>query len=150
MVIEYDTTTFEIRAIHYGMVYNASDWSGYDVSGQAVAKSDEDQDCYNKYAIIAGDGITFTTGDISKFSISQSKTNISANDTDYCEFTGVPQGTTITIDDAAGGTMDSSGTLRFKAIHAGNYMITFIKPQYAALTLSIEAQDGYLYDNITG
>jgi hypothetical protein len=143
MVIEYDTTTFEIRAIHYGRVYNASDWSGYDVSGQAIAKSDEDQDCYNKYAIIAGDGITFTTGNISKFSISQSKTEISANDTDYCDFTGVPQGTTITIDGA-------SGTLRFKAIHAGNYQITFTKQHYVRLSMSVEANDGYLYDNITG
>ena len=46
--------------------------------------------------------------------------------------------------------MDSSGTLRFKAVDSGTYMITFIKPQYAGLSLSIEAQDGYLYDNITG
>ena len=38
MVIEYDTTTFEIRAIHYGMVYNASDWSGYDVSDKLLLK----------------------------------------------------------------------------------------------------------------
>ena len=150
MVIEYDTTTFEIRAIHYGMVYNASDWSGYNVSGQAVAKSDEDQDCYNKYAIIAGDGITFTTGNISKFSISQSKTQISANDTDYCDFTGVPQDTTITIDGAASGTMDSSGTLRFKAIHAGNYQITFTKQHYVRLSMHVQADDEYLYDNITG
>ena len=72
MVIEYNTTTFEIRAIHYGRVYKASEWASYNVAGQAVAKSDEDQDCYNKYAIIAGDGITFTTGTINKFSINKS------------------------------------------------------------------------------
>ena len=150
MVIEYDTTTFEIRAIHYGMAYDASQWSGYNVSGQAVAKCDSDVDCVNKYAIIAGDGITFTTGNISTFSISQSKPVISANDTDYCDFTGVPQGTVITLDGAAGGTMDASGTLRFKALHAGTYQITFTKQHFKRYTLSVTANDGYLYDNITG
>ena len=150
MVIEYNTTTFEIRAIHYGRVYKASEWASYNVAGQAVAKSDEDQDCYNKYAIIAGDGITFTTGTINKFSINKSKEVIEANNTDYCDFTGIPQGTIIKLEGTSDQTMDSSGTLRFKAVDAGTYMMTFIKPQYAALTLSIEAQDGYLYDNITG
>ena len=150
MVIEYDTTTKAIGAIHYGMTYNASDWSGYSRSGYAIAKSDTDIDCTNKYAIIDSDGITFTTGDISRFSISLSKTAISANDTDYCEFTGVPEGTVITIDKAAGGTMDSSGILRFKATHCGVYQIDFIKQHYARLTLSVQANDEYLYDNITG
>ena len=150
MIIEYDTTTFEIRSIHYGMVYNASDWSGYNVAGQAVAKSNTDIDCINKYAIIDGDGVTFTTGDITKFSISLSKSAISANDTDYCDFTGIPESTVITIDGGTGGTMDSSGTLRFKALHAGTYQITFTKQHYVRLTMSVEANDGYLYDNITG
>lgn len=115
-----------------------------------LAKSDVDQDCANKYAIIDGDGITFTTGTITKFSINKSKESIEANNTDYCDFTGVPQGTTIKLQGVSDQTMDSSGTLRFKAVDAGAYMITFIKPQYASLSLSIEAQDGYLYDNITG
>ncbi len=150
MIIEYDTTTKEINAIHYGMVYNASDWSGYSVSGRAIAKSDTDIDCINKYAIIAEDGITFTTGNISTFSISQSKTEISANDTDYCDFTGVPEGTTLYVDGISSGTMDASGTLRFKATEAGIYMIAFVKEHYARRTMSVQADDGYLYDNITG
>ncbi len=150
MIIEYDTTTFQIRARHYGRTYNASDWSSYNVAGQAIAKCDGDADCHNKYAIIAEDGITFTTGNLNTYSISISKTQISANDTDYCDFTGVPEGTVITIDGATGGTMDSSGTLRFKAIHAGIYQITFTKQYYARLSMSVEANDDYLYDNITG
>jgi len=150
MVIEYDTTTKAIGAIHYGMTYNASDWSGYSRSGYAVAKSDTDIDCTNKYAIIDSDGITFTTGDISRFSISLSKTAISANDTDYCDFTNVPEGTTLYLDDTSSGTMDASGILRFKATEAGIYMIAFVKEHYARLTMSVHANDGYLYDNITG
>ena len=150
MIIEYDTTTFEIRSIHYGMVYNASDWSGYNVAGQAIAKSESDLDCHNKYAIIAEDGITFTTGNLNTYSISISKTQISANDTDYCDFTNVPEGTTLYLDDTSSGTMDASGILRFKATEAGIYMIAFVKEHYARLTMSVHANDGYLYDNITG
>ena len=150
MIIEYDTTTKAIGAIHYGMIYNASDWSGYSRSGYAIAKSDTDINCTNKYAIIDEDGITFTTGNLSKFSISQSKIEISANDTDYCDFTNVPEGTTLYVDSISSGTMDSSGTLRFKATEAGIYMIAFVKEYYARLTMSVHADDGYLYDNITG
>ena len=87
---------------------------------------------------------------MSIFSISQSKTVISANDTDYVDFTGVPEGTTIKIDGVSKGTMDASGTLRIKATEVGLYDVVFEKTLYRRITMSFRAIDEYLYDNITG
>ena len=151
MVIEYNTTTFEIMASHPGMKYVASDWSGYNKTGYAVAKSDTDfQDTYRKYAIIDSDGITFTLGDLTEFSITQSKSYMSANGTDYIDFTGVPAGTSISIDGVAKGDMDSSGTLRVKATEVGIYSVVFTKATYRRLGMQFRASDEYLYDNIIG
>lgn len=151
MIIEYDTTTKEILTVHPGKKYVASEWTSYNRPGYAIAKSDTDfQDTFNKYAIIDSDGITFTLGNLSIFSISQSKTVISANDTDYVDFTGVPEGTTIKIDGASKGTMDASGTLRIKATEVGLYDVVFEKTLYRRIAMSFRAIDEYLYDNITG
>ena len=35
MIVEYNTTTKEITAAHYGRPYIASEWASYDVTGQA-------------------------------------------------------------------------------------------------------------------
>jgi len=151
MVIEYNTTTFEIAASHPGLKYVASDWSSYNRSGYKIAKSDTDfQDTYRKYAIIDSDGITFTLGDLIEFSITQSKSYMSANGTDYIDFTGVPAGTSISIDGVAKGDMDSSGTLRVKATEVGLYGVVFTKPTYRRIGMQFNASDEYLYDNIIG
>jgi hypothetical protein len=150
VIIEYNTTTKEIATVHPGKKYVASEWTSYSRSGHAIAKSDTELDTHNKYAIIDGDGITFTLGNLNFFSISQAKTYIEANDTDYCDFTGVPEGTTIAIDGVDRGTMDASGTLRFKATEVGLYYVTFTKLTWRQMGMSVRAGDGYLYDNITG
>lgn len=151
MIIEYDKTTKEIMTVHPGKKYVASEWTSYNRPGYAIAKSDTDfQDTFNKYAIIDADGITFTLGDLTLFSITQNKSYMSANDTDYIEFTGVPEGTTIKIDGVSKGTMDASGVLRVKATEVGLYTATFEKLLYRTISMAFRAHDGYLYDNITG
>lgn len=150
MIVEYDTTTKEIKAAHWGREFVASEWEDYSVSGRAIANCPDEDSIGGKYVVIGGDGVTGTFADLNKFSISVTKTVISANDTDYCDFSNIPQGTTIYIDNVSSGTADSDGTCRFKAIHAGAYGIKFWKLGYESQIFTIEAEDGYLYDNITG
>tara|TARA_Y100000310_G_scaffold330460_1_gene402132 strand:+ start:2578 stop:3030 length:453 start_codon:yes stop_codon:yes gene_type:complete len=150
MIVEYDTITKEIRAAHYGREYVASDWSSYSISGQAIANCPDEENIAGKYVVIAEDGITGSFTNLTYFDISVTKVAISANDTDYCDFSGIPEGTTVYIDNTASGTIDSDGTCRFKAIDIGTYVIKFWKQNYASSSFSITADDGYLYDNITG
>ena len=150
MIVEYDTTTKEIRAAHYGRDYVASDWSSYSVSGQAIANCPDEENIAGKYIVIAGDGITGSFSNLTYFDISVTKEAIMANDTDYCDFSGIPEGTTIFLDGVSSGTIDSDGTCRFKAVDAGSYLIKFWKQNYASSAFNITAEDGYLYDIITG
>ena len=150
MIVEYNTTTKEIRAAHYGRDYIASEWSSYSVSGQAVANCPDEDSIGGKYVVIAEDGITGSFSNLSSFSISVTKVAISANNTDYCDFSGIPEGTTVYIDNTSSGTIQADGLCRFKAVDAGDYTIKFWKQNYGSKIFSILAEDRYLYDNITG
>ena len=58
-IIEYNKTTKAIRAAHYGMVWDASDWTNYESenSGQAVVHiSDDETTTHRKYLQI-NDGV---------------------------------------------------------------------------------------------
>ena len=43
MIVEYNTTTKEITAAHYGRAYIASEWASYDVTGQAIANCPDEE-----------------------------------------------------------------------------------------------------------
>ena len=149
MIVEYNTTTKEIKAAHYGRPYVASEWASYSVTGQAVANCPDEETIMGKYLIIAGDG-TGSFSNENNMTVSVTKTTISANGTDYCDFSGIIDGSTIYLDGSSAGTADAEGTLRFSATDAGTYMFRFYKYTYAIQSLSILATDEYLYDNITG
>ena len=149
MIVEYDTTTKEIKAAHYGRPYIASEWASYDVTGQAVADCPDEETIMGKYLIIAEDG-TGSFSNENNMTVSVTKTTISANGTDYCDFSGIIEGSTIYLDGVSAGTADAEGTVRFSATDAGTYMFRFYKYTYAIQSIGIVATDEYLYDNITG
>ncbi len=148
-IIEYDKTTKAIRGAHYGQTWNASDWTSYesDNPGKAViAVSDEHTTTHRKYLQI-NDGVG-TLHDTSLMSVSVSisigsdgKYPLLSNNTAYIDFTGVPQGATCTVDGTNAGTMDSSGTFRFTAQHAGLYGIMFELTAYEGTYFEVKASD---------
>ena len=149
-IIEYKKTTKAIKAARYGEVWNASDWTNYetDNSGYAVVwVSDSEKTTHGKYLIIADDG-TGSFGDTASMSISVSvsaETNgdypLVSDNGAYIDFTSVPNGATISIDDIAVGTMDSSGTFRFTAQHAGYYGVLFELTAYETTYFKVNASD---------
>ena len=149
MIVEYNTTTKEITAAHYGRPYIASEWASYDVTGQAIANCPDEETIMGKYLIIAEDG-TGSFSNINSMTVSVTKSIISANGVDYCDFSGIVEGSTIYLDGASAGTADAEGTVRFSATDAGTYVFRFYKYTYATESISIIATDEYLYDNITG
>ena len=149
MIVEYNTTTKEIKAAHYGRPYVASEWTSYDVTGQAVIDCPNNDEIAGKYLVVNGDGTGSLTNETA-ISVSVTKTDISANGSDYCDFSGIPEGATIYLDGSSAGTADSEGTLRFSATDAGYYVFKFFKYTYASQSITIVANDEYLYDNITG
>ena len=149
MIVEYNTTTKEITAAHYGRPYVASEWTSYDVTGQAVIDCPNNDEIAGKYLVVNGDGTGSLTNETA-ISVSVTKTTISANGSDYCDFSGIPEGAPIYLDGSSAGTADSEGTLRFSATDAGYYVFKFFKYTYASQSITIVANDEYLYDNITG
>jgi hypothetical protein len=149
MIVEYITATKEIVAAHYGRAYIASEWSSYGVSGQAVINCPSETEIAGKYLVINEDG-TGSFSNETAISVSVNKTDISANGSDYCDFSGIPEGATIYLEGSSAGTADSDGTLRFTATDAGSYVFKFFKYTYASQSITIVANDEYLYDNITG
>ena len=149
MIVEYITATKEIVAAHYGRAYVPSEWSSYNVSGQAVINCPTETEIIGKYLVINGDGTGSFTNETA-ISVSVTKTSISANGSDFCTFSGIPEGATIYLDGSSAGTADSDGTLKFTATDAGSYVFKFFKYTYASQSITIVANDEYLYDNITG
>ena len=149
MIVEYITATKEIVAAHYGRAYVSSEWSSYNVSGQAVINCPDDNEIGGKYLVVNGDG-TGSLRNETAISVSVTKTEISANGSDFCTFSGIPEGATIYLDGSSAGTADSDGTLKFTATDAGSYVFKFFKYTYASQSITIVANDEYLYDNITG
>ena len=148
-IIEYIKTTKRIVAAHYGQTWDASDWSDYEsnYSGQAVVNiSDDYTTTAGKYLQI-NDGVG-TLHDTSNMSISVSVSADSngyyplvSDNSAYIDFTSVPNGTTITVDEISAGTMDSSGTFRFTAQHAGYYTVLFTLTAYESKHFEVTASD---------
>ena len=149
MIVEYITATKEIVAAHYGRAYVSSEWASYSKSGQAVINCPDDDEIMGKYLVVNEDG-TGSLKDETSISVSVTKTTISANSSDFCTFSGIPEGATIYLDGTSAATADSDGTLKFTATDAGSYVFKFFKYTYASQSITIVANDEYLYDNITG
>ena len=65
--------------------------------------------------------------DAFNFSISASKNTILDNGTDYAEFSNIPEGTRVNIDENYIGDVDSSGIFQFTSTEVGQYWIQFEK-----------------------
>ena len=148
-IIEYIKTTKKIKSAHYGMTWNASDWTSYesDNPGQAVIQvADSETTTHRKYLQV-NDGVG-TLHDTSLMTISVS---VSANERElypllsdnsaYIDFTSVPEGATCLVDGTNAGTMDASGIFRFTAQHAGTYGVSFELTAYETEYFGVEASD---------
>ena len=119
------------------------------VACQAIIDCPDETTIMGKYLIIEEDG-TGSFANENSMTVSVTKTGISANGIDYCDFSGIIEGSTIYLDGVSAGTADAEGTVRFSATDAGTYMFRFYKYTYAIEAIGIVATDEYLYDNITG
>ena len=149
MIIEYNKTTMEICAAHYGMAWNASDWTNYESNnaGKGVINISDDYTTTHKKYLQINDGVG-TLHNISTMSVSASvsansfgKYPLLSDNSAYIDFTGIPVDSTCTVDGTSAGTMDSSGTFRFTAQHAGTYEILFTKPAYEGAFFEVTASD---------
>ena len=149
MIVEYNITTGAISGAHYGRVWNASEWVNYETNnpGKAVISiSDEYTTTFQKYIQI-NDGVgtlhDLTVMDVS-VSVSASEFGhypLLSDNSAYLDFTGVPEGSTITIDASSVGTMDASETFRFTAQDAGLYEIFFSKVAHEGAYFQVLASD---------
>ena len=148
-IIEYNKTTKAIRAAHYGMVWDASDWTNYESenSGQAVVPiSDDETTTHRKYLQI-NDGVgtlhdtTLMSISVSVSANSEGKYPLLSDNSAYIDFTGINEGATIYVDNSSVGTMDASGIFRFTAQHAGNYGIKFELIAYEGQYFEVKASD---------
>lgn len=73
------------------------------------------------------------------FSIVSVKTAIDADSTDVAEFTGIPVGTTVSVDNLA--TVVSDGVFHLTADFAGTYPVTFTLYPYKDLIVDVTATD---------
>ena len=149
-IIEYKKTTKAIKSARYGEVWNASDWTNYETDNEGYAVvwvSDTEKTTHGKYLIIAENG-TGSFGDTTSMSISVS---VSANsngeyplvsdNSAYIDFTSVPEGTTVSVDNIVAGTMDSSGIFRLTVQHAGYYGVLFELTAYETTYFEVNASD---------
>jgi len=152
MLIEYKTATQEITGIHYGRADEDAEVSAFSKSGHTLVKLD-DEPTEGKYLkIVSG---TASLAAVTAFNISASKSLITSevhaytyysmisDNSDYIDFTGVPEDTSIYVDDmdTVAATGDASGIFRFKATEAGTYGIKFYKIGYNSMYLEVKAHD---------
>ena len=129
MIIKYDKETGKMLSATFGQDDNwttamMTDWEATH-SGEGCVKIAND-DIALKYYNSSSNNMQIWTD----FSISQNKTTLTSNGTDYIEFTNVPEGTKIYVDSSLVGTMDSSGTYRMSCTDSGTYEILFKKYAY--------------------
>ena len=148
-IIEYIKTTKKIKAAHYGMTWNASDWTSYesDNPGQAVIQvSDSETSTHRKYLQV-NDGVgtlhdtSLMTISVSVSAASDGKYPLLSDNSAYIDFTSVPEGATCLVDGTNAGTMDASGIFRFTAQHAGTYGVSFELTAYETEYFGVEASD---------
>jgi hypothetical protein len=150
MIIEYKTSTKDITAAHYGRAWANADWADYETNNPGYAVIEIAQEnvtsVYKKYLQI-NDGVG-TLHDSSDMGVSVSATpdsnniySLVSNDTAYIDFTNVPEGAIVTVDETSVGTMDSSGTFRFKAQDAGMYNIAFALTAYEPINFTVVTSD---------
>jgi len=148
-IIEYIKTNKQIKSAHYGMTWNASDWTSYesDNPGQAVIQvADSETTTHRKYLQV-NDGVgTLHDTSLMTISISVSADErgsypLLSDNSAYIDFTSVPEGATCLVDGTNAGTMDASGIFRFTAQHAGTYGVSFELTAYESEYFEVTASD---------
>jgi len=145
MIINYDIETGKIVTTSYGMdgPWTDEDTAAFNAeneeAGIAAAKLD-DTDTTRVYY----DASSSSLKPISDFeNLSISKDELISNGSDYIEFTDIPEGTKIYVDQSLIGEMDSSGIYRFSCSDAGSYDILFKKLGYNWFYMEVVANDNF-------
>lgn len=142
MIIKYDKDTGKMYSAIFGQDDNwtaemMTDWETTH-SGEGCVKITDGDIALKYYNSSSNDMQNWTD-----FSLSQNKTTLTSNGTDYIEFTSVPEDTKIYVDGTLVGTMDSSGTYRMGCTDSGTYGILFKKYAYEWHYVEAIANDNF-------
>ena len=127
MIIQYEIETGKIIQAAYG----ADDfWSEDQASGLEencrAAKVDDNKNT----AVLYYNETDKSLNAVSYFDIVASSDTVIADGSSYIEFTGIPEGSKVYVDESLIGEMDSSGIYRFSWTEVGVYSILIKKFGY--------------------
>lgn len=142
MILFYDKTTGHIHSTVIGQDDTWTDellaeWTKAHEGEEAVKI--EDSKIINKHY----DEDSGTLKDSATFSITVSKERVQSNDSDYIDFSGIPEGSKVSVDRGDDATMDASGVFRLTCTDPGAYEIRVRKHGYNWYYKEVIA-----YDNI--
>ena len=142
MIVYYDTDTGKVMATAIGQDDAWTNqmltvWTSENSTQTAVKI--EDARIMNKYY----DASSGTLKDATDFDITLSKETVQSNNSDYIDFSGIPEGSKVSVDAGDDSTMDSSGVFRFTCTDPGTYEIRAKKHGYNWYYKEITA-----YDNV--
>tara|TARA_S200000501_G_scaffold348742_1_gene364197 strand:- start:186 stop:611 length:426 start_codon:yes stop_codon:yes gene_type:complete len=127
MIIQYEIETGKIMQAAFG----ADDfWSEDQTVGLAegcrAAKVDDNKNT----AFLYYNETDKSLNSVSHFNIAASSDTVVADGSSYIEFTGIPEGSKVYVDESLIGEMDSSGIYRFSCTDVGGYSIIIKKFGY--------------------
>jgi len=138
MIIMYKNLTGRIYQAHYVADENVwsneecTTWNSNNPGNTAVVVPDRKgaTGCY----------FHETSGQVqtaNEFDVTLSKNTILDNGTDYAEFSNLPEGTRVNIDETYIGDVDDSGIFRFTSTEVGSYWIQLEKYAYLEYTTEV-------------
>jgi len=142
MIIYYDTDTGKVMATAIGQddawtEEQLKEWTTENSTQTAVKI--EDARIMDKYY----DASSGSLKDATDFNITLNKEKVQSNNSDYIDFSNIPEGSKISVDNGDDATMDASGIFRFTCTDPGTYQIRVKKHGYNWYYKEITA-----YDNI--
>tara|TARA_Y100000004_G_scaffold42140_2_gene46032 strand:+ start:1037 stop:1465 length:429 start_codon:yes stop_codon:yes gene_type:complete len=142
MILYYDTETGAVMATAMGQDDSwtdemLTDWTNKNATQTAVKTADSR--IINKYYDASADEFKTATD----FNITVSKDRVQSNNSDYIDFSNIPEGSKISVDRGDDATMDASGVFRFTCTDPGTYEVRIKKYGYNWYYKEITA-----YDNI--
>tara|TARA_Y100000361_G_scaffold130497_1_gene126574 strand:+ start:1563 stop:1991 length:429 start_codon:yes stop_codon:yes gene_type:complete len=142
MIVYYDTETGAVQATAIGQDdawtdEMLKDWT--DENPKQTAVKIEDAKIMDKYY----DASSGSLKDATDFNITLSKEKVQSNNSDYIDFSGIPEDSKISVDNGDDATMDASGVFRFTCTDPGIYQIRVKKHGYNWYYKEITA-----YDNV--
>ena len=127
MIIQYEIETGKIMQAAYGTDNFWSEDQAVGIEeGYRAAKVEDNKNT----AVLYYDETDKSLNAVSYFNITASSDTVIADGSSYVEFTGIPEGSKVYVDESLIGEMDSSGIYRFSCTDVGAYSILIKKFGY--------------------